>query len=65
MQVTRKYRHGPKLHSTDPSEDRSAPSCSNRTIKWQLQHRYMTLETMTGMTDETAGDTISYMINAA
>lgn len=33
--------------------------------EWQLQHRYMTPETMAGMAEDAAGETPSYMIKAA
>jgi transposase-like protein len=33
--------------------------------EWQLQHRYMTLETMNGVTDETVAEGPNFMIKAA
>jgi hypothetical protein len=33
--------------------------------EWQLQHRYMTLETMTGLSDDPIGNLPNYAIKAA
>ena len=34
-------------------------------IKWQFHHRYMTLETMTGLSDDPTGILPNYAIKAA
>jgi hypothetical protein len=34
-------------------------------IKWQFQHRYMTLETMTRLSDDPTGSLPNYAIKAA